>query len=226
MISIKRIFLYIFTLIAIIFFSGCASAPVPIFEQTRSNQRNYNFTLSNTVSVYMVNDDKNKQFFCFPIQYVFEYQMQSFDLTESFLIIGDYKIDINRNNANIYIYLDEESDISGVFDSVDFKIIYIEEKGIINLSDMKKPLPAKLSEDLVNHYYIFIERHLNENEMNAIVNEYKKGNFSSRAEIWYDIVIDNEPQLGSGIIDTFEIYIHDPTYNIPNLKFFKTLYFD
>ena len=222
----NKTFLFISALIAIIIISGCASAHTSPQNQSRSNQRGYNFTLNNTVAVYMVNDSKNNQFFCVPIQYAFEYQIQSFELTESFILIGDYKIDINRNNSNIYIYLDEKSDALGVFDSVDFNVIYIEEEGIIHLSDMNKPLPAKLSEDIINHYYIFIERHLTENEMNAIINEYKKGNVSSGFEIWYDIVIDNESQSGSGMMDTFELSVYDPTYGIPNLRFFKMMYLD
>jgi len=218
--------LNVLVLAAAVIYSGCASTQAAVQRDSRSNQRSYNFTFNNTVAAYIVNDGKNNQFFCVPIQYAFEYQIQSFDLTESFIMIGDYKIDINRNNANIYIYLDEESDALGSFDSINFKIIFIEEEGIINLSEMNKPLQAKLSEDIVNHYYIFIERHLNENEMNTVIKEYKKGNVSSSMEIWYDITIDNEPQFGSGMLDTFELSVYDPTYGIPNLKFFKVMYLD
>jgi len=224
--TMKKLFLYVFILIAAVIFSGCASVKPALRQDARSKQHGYNFNLNNTLAVYMVNDEKNNPFFCIPVQYVFEYQMQSFELTDSYIMIGGYKININRNNSNVYIYLNEDTDALGNFDSIDFKIIYIEEEGIIHLSDMNEPLPVKLSEDIMNHYYIFIERHLNENEYNAIINEYKKGNVSSGMEIWYDMIIDSEPQFGSGMLDTFEISVYDPTFGIPNLRFFKTMYLD
>ena len=45
--------------------------------------------------------------------------------------------------------------------------------------------------------------------------------------VWYDIVIDNEEQNGSGMLDDFELYdgpALDPAWFPPNLNFFKAKY--
>lgn len=58
----------------------------------------------------------------------------------------------------------------------------------------------------MNQYSIFIERHLTDNEMSNIINQYRKGNVYSYFYIWFDITIDNIKQPGSGLFDDFKLY--------------------
>jgi hypothetical protein len=77
------------------------------------------------------------------------------------------------------------------------------------------------------HHYIFIEKHLNKEDMKKITKEYKKGNVSSKFYIGYDLVIDNEPVPGNGTSDDFELYngiAFDPALYPENLDFFKEKY--
>jgi GTPase Era involved in 16S rRNA processing len=62
-------------------------------------------------------------------------------------------------------------------------------------------------ENMMNRYYIFIEKYLTDNEMKNIINEYERENVFSRMSVGYDITIDNEKQNGSGVLDDFKIYI-------------------
>ena len=94
---------------------------------------------------------------------------------------------------------------------------------------MNDPLPPKQADgtEQFNHYYIFMEKHLDDTDLANIHGEYAKGNGNGRYEIWYDLVIDNEPQNGSGIMDDFELYdgiAVDPQFFPPNLNFFKANY--
>ena len=85
----------------------------------------------------------------------------------------------------------------------------------------------KMIGEKVNHYYIFIEKHLTDNEFKKIINEYEKGNVYSKLSIWYDITIDNEEESGSGMLDDFELYdgpAIDPAWFPSNLNFFKAKY--
>jgi hypothetical protein len=45
--------------------------------------------------------------------------------------------------------------------------------------------------------------------------------------IWFDLIIDNKEQNGSGLIDVFELHnepIFDTSWFPPNLDFFKNKY--
>jgi len=80
---------------------------------------------------------------------------------------------------------------------------------------------------MMNHYYIFIEKHLTDNEMKKIINEYKKGNVRSRMSVWYNITVDNEEQNGTGMLDDFELYdglALNPVLFPSNLYFFRAKY--
>ena len=128
----------------------------------------------------------------------------------------------------ISVYLNENADENGSAAS-GFNAVFMQEKGIIKLSKMNEPLSVKQTEDTenYNHYYIFIEKYLDGNDLAKINREYDKGNGNGRFEIWYDLIIDNEPQNGSGIIDDFELYdgmAIDPQWFPANLNFFKAKY--
>ena len=208
----KNLFLCVF---AAIILSNCATA------------RHYDFSLKNTLSIFMLNNE-NGYFFCIPVQYMGDYHIGGFDYSSGFVVIGDYEISMKKEDVNISVYLKEETDEDGSLDS-GFNLVYLEEKSRILLSKMSEPLTVNQVEDdgKYTHYYIFIERFLNDEEVKKIKSEYEKGNVYSRLEIWYDLVIDNEPQLGSGMLDDFELYdgiAMDPSWFPPNLNFFRAKY--
>jgi len=213
------VFLCIIGLFAIIALSSCT--------KTRQNDfSKYNFSLKDTLSIFLLNNEKG-YYFCIPVQYTGDYQIARFEFDNGDILIGNYDILLNRDEINISVYLNETADEEG--SKVEgFKLIYMEENGKVSVSKMAEPLAVKNEyDDMVNHYYIFIEKHLTNNDMKNIINEYKKGNVSSKLSIWYDLTIDNEEQNGSGILDNFELYkglAFDPAWFPSNLNFFKFKY--
>ena len=206
--------LCILGLLSVIIFSGCASA------------RHYDFTLKNTLSIFLLNDEKD-HFFCIPVQYMGDYQIESFEFNNGNIQIGDYDILLKRDEINIYVYLNENANIDGESD-VDFNLIYSEENGRISVSKMDEPLAIKNEADeKMNHYYIFIEKYLTDDEMKNITNEYEGEKVYSRLAIWYDMTVDNEIQNGNGMLDDFELFdgpAMDSGWFPPNLNFFKAKY--
>ena len=203
-------------LVAAIVFSNCAT----------TNQ--YDFSLKNTLSIFLLNNGKG-HFFCIPVQYFGDYQIAGFEFDDGNITIGDYEILLKRDVINIHVYLNEatEEDEFGKSDG-DFNLVYLEENGRISVSKLGEPLTIKKESDgKMNHYYIFIERYLSDNEMRKITNEYKRGNVYSRLSIWYDITIDDEEQGRSGMLDDFELYdgpAIDPASFLPNMNFFSAKY--
>ena len=188
--------------------------------------RKYDLSLANTVSIFLLNNEKGA-FFCIPIQYMGDFHIGGFNFSNGFVVIGNYRIPLNRNDVNIFAYLNEETDEDGSSVS-GFNLVYHEEKGRILLSELGEPLTVKQAENdgKYAHYYIFIEKFLDNNEERRIYSEYEKGNINSRMEIWYDLVIDNEPQKGNGMLDDFELYngSSDAVFVFPNLNFFRAKY--
>jgi len=186
----------------------------------------FNFSLKNTLSVFLLKNE-NGSYFCIPLQYMGDYQLGYFDYTRGNIFIGDYEITLNKDEVNISVFLNEEVDENGEYGK-DFKLIFTEEKGNVILSKISDPLTVKkASDDMLNHYYIFIERFLSNDDINNITSEYKKGNVNSRMNISYDLIIDNEQQNGNGIMDDFELYkgrAMDAAFFPPNLDFFKEKY--
>jgi len=209
-----KYYIKILALLVAIFLPGCTSP------------RHYDFSLKNTLAIFMLNNEKDN-YFCIPVQYMGDYQLGNFDFNSGFILIGDYEILLKRDGVNISVFLNETADEDGNSDS-GFTLIYLEEKGEITISKMNEPLaPKHETADKMNHYYIFIERFLDKDEVKKITSEYEKGNVFSRMCIEYDLVIDNEPQLGSGMMDDFELYDGvsiDPALFPPNLNFFKAKY--
>ena len=214
---IKNICLCIFVLFMAIILLNC----------TNTTKRQYNISFKNTLSIFLLKND-SASFFCIPIQYLGHDHIGYFDYTNGFIVIGDYEILLERDNINIYVYLNQETDESGSLDS-GFDLVYSEKNGKILLSKMSEPLSEKQveGEGKYIHYYIFIERFLKDDEVKRISSEYEKGNVYSQFEIWYDLVLNNEPQNGSGILDDFEIYngtTSDAVFLFPNLNFFRSQY--
>jgi len=178
------LFVILYLLFAAITLSGCTAARGNDFSQ-------YNFSLKKTLSIFLLNNEED-YYFCIPIQYAGDYQISGFEFNNGNILIGDYDILLKRDEVNISVYLNEETD-----------------------------------EDGMNHHYIFIEKHITDDEMKNIIKEYEKGNVNSRMSVWYDITIDNEKQNGSGMLDDFELYsgiAFDPALFPANLNFFKARY--
>jgi len=208
----------IFLLITIIL-SNC--------KTTRQNDfSKYNFSLHNTVSIFLLNDGDN-YYFCIPVQYVGDYQIQAFEFDNGTIIIGDYEISLKREELNISVYLNETADESAN-SSGEFNLIYLEENNRVLITKMTEPLAIKNDPDFImNHYYIFIEKYLNNDEIKNIIIEYEKGNINSNFTIWYDLIIDNNEQNGSGVIDNFELHngpMQEYVWLFQNLEFFRTKY--
>jgi len=216
---IKTGSLLLISLFAVIAFSNCVT--------TRQNDfSKYSFSLNNTLSIFLINNEKD-YYFCIPVQYAGEYQISRFEFDNGNILIGDYDIPLKRDELNISVYMNEAADENGNT-AGEFYIIYQEKNGKVLANKMAEPLAEKNDpEFMMNHYYIFIEKRLADNEMKNIVNEYKKGKVQSQMSIWYDLTIDNEEQNGSGILDTFDLYDGpgiDPAWFPSNLDFFKAKY--
>ncbi|MDR0476244.1 MAG: hypothetical protein LBH43_21580 [Treponema sp.] len=186
----------------------------------------HNFSLKDTLSIFLLKNEKG-YYFCIPVQYMGDYHISRFKFNNGNIQIGGYNILLKRDGLNISVYLNETANENGSA-VAGFNQIYLEEDGGISVSKMAEPLAKKNEADyMMNHYYIFIEKHLTDNEMKAIIKEYERGNIYSRLEIWYDLTIDNEDQNGSGILDEFEFYdglAIDPVWFPQNLNFFKDRY--
>jgi len=206
-------------LFAAITLSNCATTLHNDFSQ-------YDFSLKNTLSIFLLNNEKG-YYFCIPVQYTGDFQIARFEFTDGNILIGDYDILLKRDGINISVYLNETADENG-YPLENFNLVYLEKDGKVSVSKMAEPLTVKNKPDyMMNHYYIFIEKYLTNNDMKNIVNEYKKGNVDSRMAIWYDLSIDDEEQNGSGMLDDFELYdgpAFDPAWFPPNLDFFKAKY--
>jgi hypothetical protein len=178
-----KIFLCVTGLMVTIFLFSCTTAS------------HYNFSLRNTLAIFLLHDGKN-DYFCIPVQYIGDYQIQSFEFDNGYIEIGDYKIMLERNDISTDMFVDESSD----------------EQGNIGLGNL-------------NQYNIILRKYLKNNELKNIINEYDKGNTHSKFYIEYAITIDNERMEGCGLLDDFELYNgpgHDPSWFPPNLDFFKT----
>jgi hypothetical protein len=211
-----NVHLYIMVLFAAIALSNCATA-----HQNDLSQ--YNFSLKDTLSIFLLNNGKD-YYFCIPVQYIGDYQISGFEFDNGNILIDDYNILLKRDELRIYIYLNETADENGSMVG-EFNLIYLEKNGGVLVSKMAEPLAVK--NNMMNHYYIFIEKHLTDDEMKNIINEYERGNVYSRMSVWYDITIDNEEQKGSGISDDFELYngiALAPALFPVNLNFFKAKY--
>ena len=216
-----NIYLCIMGLLAVITFSNCA-------KTRQNNSSKYNLSLKDTVSIFLLNNEKG-YYFCIPVQYMGDYQITSFEFDNGNILIGDYDILLKRNEVNISVYVNEAADEDGSIVE-GFNLIYLEENGGVLVSKMAEPLAIKNESDsLMNHYYIFIEKYLTDNEMKNIINEYEKGNVNSQMSIWYDLTIDNQEQNGGGMMDNFELYdglALDPVRFFPNLNFFRVKYLE
>jgi hypothetical protein len=214
----NKIFIYL-CLFAAIALSNCAAG-------RRDDFSKYNFSLKNTLSIFLLNNG-NDHYFCIPVQYIGDYQIAGFEFDHGNILIDDYDILLKRDELEISVYLNETADENGGTTG-EFNLVYLEKNGRVLASKMAEPLAMKNKSDyMMNHYYIFIEKHLTDNEMKNIIGEYERGNVYSRVSVWYDMSIDNEEQNGCGMLDDFELYngiAIEPAFFPPNLDFFKAKY--
>jgi hypothetical protein len=87
---------FLIILIAIVF-SDCA------------NTQKYEFACQNTVSIFLLDNGKD-YYFNIPIQYIGNYQINSFEFVNGYVLIGDYKIILQRDAITISVYYNEDSD--------------------------------------------------------------------------------------------------------------------
>jgi hypothetical protein len=198
-----------------------------IFINCKNNQK-YEFICQNTLSIFLLNNGTD-YYFSIPIQYIGDYKIGNFEYDNGYVLIGDYKILLKKDNIKISVYYNEDSDdIQSIVDYLNkgnnidfiaeyfkvntygsFKLIFLEENNKILISKIDEILLKRQEVDNeINQYNIYIERILNNNDIKYIINEFIKGNTYSKLEVWFDITIDNE-LMKSGIIDDFEIYIKD-----------------
>jgi hypothetical protein len=178
-------FLFVIGLFIMFIFINCAATPT----------RQYNFSLKNTLSIFLLND-KNNYSFAIPIQYIGDYQLENFEFNKGYILIGDYKILITGDDINIDVFVYETSDEYG------------------NIGESYN----------LNQYNIFIEYPLKNNEMYNIIDEYEKGNTHSQFYLEYNITIDQEQMEGCGYTDDFEFYngpVEETILFPPNLEFFR-----
>jgi len=209
--------LCILNLFTVIFFLNCSNMPA----------QKHCFSLKDTLSVFLLKNEKGA-FFCMPVQYLGNYHINSFEFINGTINIGEHEVQLKRNEINISVYLNKNTNEDGSSDS-EFDLVYLEKNGKILLSKMNESLFEKQAKDDENfiHYYIFIEKFLEHNDLEKINNEYNKGNVNSHSEIWYDLIIDDEQQNGNGIKSYFELYdgiAADPQHFPPNLNFFRVKY--
>jgi hypothetical protein len=208
-------FIALFTAITL---SNCATTRQNDFPQ-------YNLSLKDTLAIFLLNNEKGR-FFCIPVQYMGDYQISRFKFEKGNIQIDDYDIPLKRNEINISVYFHETANEDGNA-AEGFKLIYQEKNGKVLTSKMAGLPAAKKSDYMMNHYYIFIEKYLSKSEMKKIVDKYESGKVHSKFSIWYDLIIDNEEQNGSGLLDDFELYnglAIDPSWFPVNLNFFKAKY--
>jgi hypothetical protein len=211
-----KTFLFCIGLLTTISFINCATTS------------NYNFTLKNTLSIFLLNDGKN-YYFSIPVQYIGDYHIGGFEFDDGYIEVGDYKMNLERNNISIEVFVNESSDESGNTDGM-FNLVHSEKNGRISISKMDEPLTKKNeSEQVFNQYNIILKKYLTNNEIKNINNEYKKGNTHSKFYVEYTITIDNERMTGCGYLDDFELY-NGPVENHdsypPNLEFFRTKFLE
>jgi hypothetical protein len=200
--TIKTVFLILISLFAVFFFSACNAKP------------HYDFICQNTMSISILSNGKN-HYFSIPVQYVGDYQIESFEFLSGYVLIGDYKILLERENIKINILLNKSAN-EYFHAKGDFEPVYSEDKGKIKLSKLDEPIIKDETDKTFNLYNIDIERVLTKEEIKNIINEYENlkninyeyrtGSTNSKINIEYKIKIENE--FEAGMFDYFEFRIN------------------
>jgi hypothetical protein len=203
--------LCIIVLFIAIIFSNCATT------------HHYDFSLQNTLAIFMVNNEKD-HYFSIPVQYIGDYHIKSFEYLSCYVLIGDQKILFNKKDVNVNAYLNENSDEYGNTDGL-FTLVYTQEKGKVLLSKMDEPLiKSHVPDNPMNMYCIIVDKLIKKSEMKKITKEYEKGNTRSSFYLEYTVTIDNEEMDKCGLLDDFELsdgIVLETGWFPPNLEFYR-----
>jgi len=196
--------LYLLTLLTLSLLSACKPSP------------HYNFICRNTMSISILSNGKYR-YFSIPVQYVGDYQIESFEFLNGYVLIGDYKILLERENIKINILLNKSANEDGKARG-DFEAVYSEDKGKIKISKLDEPIIKDETDKTLNLYNMDIERVLSKDEIKNIINEYENlknidykyrtGNTNSKIGIEYKIKTDIDGEFETGMFDYFEFKIN------------------
>jgi hypothetical protein len=196
---------------------------MPFFFLNCAATGHYNFSFKNTLSIFLLNGEDG-YFFAIPVQYIGNYQIESFEFNNGYIQIGDYKITLGRDDISIDVFVSESSDEDGNTDGL-HNIVKSEKNGRILFSKMDVPLTKNRGNNaMFNQYNIFIENALKNGDMENIIKQYEQGNVYSAFYLEYTIAIDNELMPGCGLFDDFELYNGTVASEgfPPNMGFFIT----
>jgi len=184
-----------------------------LFFSDCGNAEKYEFICQNTMSIYILNNG-NDYYFNMPVQYVGDYQIETFDFLNGYVLVGNYKILLERENIKINISLNKSSDEYGNAEG-DFETVYSQENGKVLISKMNEPIVKNETDNAMNLYNINIERMLSNDEIRNIINEnknleninykYREGRTNSKMNIEYKITINDEYE--AGMFDCFDFKI-------------------
>jgi len=176
----------------------------------------YDFICQNTMSISILSNGKN-HYFSIPVQYVGDYQIESFNFLSGYVLIGDYKIPLERENIKINILLNKSANEDGKTKG-DFEPVYSADKGKITISKLDEPIIKDETDKTLNLYNIDIERMLTKTEIKNIINEYENlknidykwrtGNTNSKINIEYKIKTNIDGEFETGMFDYFEFRIN------------------
>jgi hypothetical protein len=165
------------------------------------------------MSISILYSGKN-HYFSIPVQYIGDYQIETFNFLNGYVLIGDYKILLEKENVKIDILLNKSAD-EYFRPKGDFEPVYLEDKGKVIISKLGEPIIKSETDKTMNLYNINIERILSKDEIKNIINEYdnlenvdykwREGQTNSKIGIEYKITIDEE--FESGMYDYFEFKI-------------------
>jgi hypothetical protein len=173
-------------------------------------------------------------YFSIPVQYIGDYHIGNFAFDNGYILLGDYKLTLERDDLSIDVFVNESSDEYGNTDGV-HNLVYSETNSKVLISKMEEPLTKNhIYDNMLNQYNIFIKNSLKNSDIKSIIKEYKKGNTYSKFYLEYTITIDNEQMTKCGLLDDFELYnvpVQEPPcpeYTSsgsscfpPNLEFFR-----
>ena len=168
------------------------------------------------MSISILSNGKYR-YFSIPVQYVGDYQIESFEFLNGYVLIGDYKILLERENIKINILLNKSANEDGKARG-DFEAVYSEDKGKIKISKLDEPIIKDETDKTLNLYNMDIERVLSKDEIKNIINEYENlknidykyrtGNTNSKIGIEYKIKTDIDGEFETGMFDYFEFKIN------------------
>ena len=92
----NKVLLFISGFLFSIYFPSCVTLP-------KRNFSDYNFTLNNTLSIFLLHNESG-HFFCIPVQYIGDFQLNSFEFINGNILIGGFDVPLNRENTKISMY--------------------------------------------------------------------------------------------------------------------------